>query len=81
MSVHPKEGLVESLGDLVINQHEHLVLQTATGELSTTLGSVHLKLKLASSPPDHLLPLQASQSAALPNWMKGTGLPDRTAGN
>ncbi len=44
-----RRNLVEPWSNLVINQHEWLILQTAIGELSAALGSVHLKLKLSTS--------------------------------
>ncbi len=44
-----RRDLVEPRSNLVINQHERLLLRTATGESSTTLGSVYVKLKLSTS--------------------------------
>ncbi len=44
-----RRDLVEPRSNLVINQQEQLLLRTATGESSTTLGSVHMKLKLPTS--------------------------------
>ncbi len=41
-----KRDLVETRSNLVINQQEQLLLRIATGESSTTLKSVHMKLKL-----------------------------------
>ncbi len=44
-----RRNLVELRSDWFVNQRERLVLRTATGESSTTLGSVRPKLKLSTS--------------------------------
>ncbi len=44
-----RNDLVEAWNILVVNQQEQLLLQIATGESSTTLGSVHMKLILPAS--------------------------------
>ncbi len=44
-----RRDLVEPRSNLVINQQEQLLLQTATGESLTALGSVHMKLRSPTS--------------------------------
>ncbi len=44
-----RRDLVEVQSNLVINQQERMMLRTATGESSITLGSVHMRVKLPAS--------------------------------